>query len=375
MVDFDEFISIREGFLIKLNDAVDRIIEEKKLMKLDYDYIEKALKPLVKNRNVDTGSIDIVVPIKKEEMIKIMLDFFMAVDPMFYNKAIRVILGQDKDIRMNIYDVHSVKNFNEEGEEDFIEYTPYGVLQNRKGRALVNIPTHSELSRKESKAINKDNLTLDDLYTIVHEISHSFDLNLDLGKPTKKEIAGEDETYEDNITRELTAEATAIAFEAMLSEYLLKNTSYSKSAVKQKSNRRINSCLQKVRIVYAKLVLAKEKEEKGEITLDFIENKMREYNMSIQGARRLAVNIVNSPRDMLMQNRYAIGGLIAPTIIKTYKTRGVEALKEYLEQAKQCNLETTLNQIGVQLNDEGINELIANFQEYRQLYDLDMGER
>lgn len=373
MVDFDNFVVMREGFLNKLNIAIDKIIEEKKSMALNYDFVEKSLKAMIKNRDVGTRAVTVVTPIKKEEMLKTTLEFFESIDPEFYKKAIETILGKDKDIKMNIYNIHDIKDFKERDEKDFSRYTPYGVVQNRTGCALVNIPTNSELNEKESKTIN--NPTLEDLYLIVHEISHLFDLNLDIGKTTRKELAGETETYEDNITRELTAEATAIAFEGMLSEYLLKNTSYPKAAIQQISNRRINSCLQKARMVYAKLLLAREKEEKGEITLDFVEKNMRDYNLSIQGVRSIAGNIINYPKDMLMQNRYAIGGLLAPTIIKAYKAKGSKSLKKYLEEARRCDLESTLEQIGIQLNDEGLNKVISNFQEYIQLHNLDVEER
>lgn len=375
MIDFDTFVVMKQGFLNELNVAADRIIEEKKAMPLNYMLIEQALKAVSRNRNMNTRAFNIVVPIKKEEMLKTTLNFFESIDPEFYEKAVKVILGQNADVRMHIYDSCNAKSLKPRNENEFDEYTPYGIVETRKGHALVNIPTGSELRNKEEKEINNSNPTLDDLYTIVHEIGHLLDLNLDLGKATKKELAGEPEIYEENITRELTAEATTIALEGMLSEYLLKNTSYPHSAIQQITYRRINDCLGKIRIVYAKLLLAKEKEEKGEITLSFIEKAMRDYGLSIQGVRRMAHNIINAPKDLCMQNRYAIGGLLAPTIIKTYKTSGSEPFKRYLEEAKQCNLESALKQIGVQLNEEGFNKVITNFQEYLKVHSLDMEER
>lgn len=344
-------------------------------MNLNYEYIEKVLKAMIKNRNVNTNAIHVVTQVKKEEILKITLEFFKSVEPELYKRAVNIILGQEKDIKMNVYNVHSINNFIKRDKEGFLEYTPYGVAQTREGRALINIPTNVELNKKEDRIINKDDCTLDDLYTVVHEIAHLFDFNLDIEKATKKEIVGEQEVYEDNITRELTAEATTIAFEGLLSEYLLENKLYPKSAIQQMSNRRINSCLQKAKMVYAKLILAREKEEKGEITSEFIEKSMRDYNLSIQGVRHIASDIINSPRDMLIQNRYAIGGLLAPTIIKTYKMKGKETLQRYLEETKKCNLESALKQLGIQLNNEGIEETIKNFQEYMQLHSLDMDER
>lgn len=375
MVNFDEFVVMQEEFLNKLNVAVDKIIREKKSMNLDYDYIEKALKLMVNNRNAKMSPVSIVVPIKKEEMIKTSLEFFESIDDELYQKVIDVVLADDKDIKLNIYNVHSINDFRKKDENNFLKYTTYGVVQNNYGCALVNIPMSSELTKKEADVINKNNPMLEDLYLMVHELSHLLDLNLDIGKATKKEIAGKQGIYEVNITRELTAEATAIAFEGLLSEYLIENKAYPRAAIQQISNRRINSCLQKARIVYTKLILAREKEEKGKISLDFIENNMRNYGLSVQGVRGIANDIINYPDDMLMQNRYAIGGLIAPTIVKTYKEKGAEPIKSYLEYAKQCNLKSALNQIGIQLDREGIERLNSNFKEYKQLYNLERNER
>lgn len=375
MVNFDEFVVMQEEFLNKLNVAVDKIIREKKSMNLDYDYIEKTLKLMVNNRNAKMSPVSIVVPIKKEEMIKTILEFFESIDDELYQKVIDVVLADDKDIKLNIYNVHSINDFRKKDENNFLKYTTYGVVQNNYGCALVNIPMSSELTKKEADVINKNNPMLEDLYLMVHELSHLLDLNLDIGKATKKEIAGKQGIYEVNITRELTAEATAIAFEGLLSEYLIENKAYPRAAIQQISNRRINSCLQKARIVYTKLILAREKEEKGKISLDFIENNMRNYGLSVQGVRGIANDIINYPDDMLMQNRYAIGGLIAPTIVKTYKEKGAEPIKSYLEYAKQCNLKLALNQIGIQLDREGIERLNSNFKEYKQLYDLERNER
>lgn len=375
MVDFDEFVVMKEGFLKKLNIAINKIIEEKQSMKLDYDFIEKVLKSMIKNGYVNNRSVSVASPVERSQLLSITLDFFNSIDPEFYKKTIEIILQQNKDIKMNIYNIHEVSDFKTRDENDFIEHTPYGVVQTKNGHVLVNIPTRAELKNEEEKIINKKDCTLEDLYRVVHEIAHLFDLNLDIGKTTKNEIVGEKETYEDNITRELTGEATAIAFEGLLSEYLLKNTNYPKVVIQQIINNRINSCLQKARNVYSRLLLAREKTEGGEITLDFIEKLMRDYNLSIQEVRHIASSIINSPKDMLMQNRYAIGGLLAPTIIKTYNTKGSEAIKRYLEEAEKCDLELALKQIGIQLNDEGVNEIIKNFQEYIQLHTLDIEGR
>lgn len=302
MVDFDKFIVMKEGFLKKLNIAIDKVIKEKESLDINYDLLEKALEVMIKNsRFIDNGLISTVVPIKKSEMLTVTLDFFKSIDIDFYKKAIDTILQQNNSIKMNIYNFHDIKNYEKRDNNHLLEYTPDGSVQSRNGLAKVNIPTKTELNSKEEKTFDKETCTLEDLYTVVHEISHLFDLNLE----NQTNITGKTRRKEN--TRELTGEATAIAFEGLLTEYLLKNNLYSREGIQQIARQRINSSIQDARLVYAKLLLSKEKSKNGEITLQFIEEFMRNNNFSTQYVRKMAYDIINVPINMLFQNRYAMG--------------------------------------------------------------------
>lgn len=364
MVDFDEVVVMREKFLRELNIAIDKVIKEKESMALDYDLMEKALGSMVKNiKSIDKKLIEPITPIKKEEILKVTLDFFKSVDSELHKKSIDTILQQNDNIKMNIYNRHVIKNFEKRDESGIPEYTVGANVHSRNGHATVHIPTKRELWPKEEKLLNKDEGTLFDLYTIVHEISHLFDLDLEFGKPDKEELEGGEEKRKTRITREIFGEATAIAFESMLSEYLLANGIYSKETIKDMEISNINSYLNDARLAYAKLVLAREKTENGEITLEFVENFMREQGFSVQYIRRMANKIINDPRDMLFEKKYALGGLIAPTIIKKYKKEGVGTLKRYLEEAKKENFAGVMAVLGIELNEQGINQLVVNMKE------------
>lgn len=373
MVDFDQFVVMREKFLKKLNIAIDKVIREKESMDLDYDLMEKALGTMLRNvRSIDTGPICIVTPIKKREMLKVTLDFFESIDPELYKKAIDVILQQTENIKMNIYNLHEIRDFEKRDERGIPEYTRNGNVHSRDGYAIVHVPTKTQLNQKEEKILEADEGTLKDLYVMVHEISHLFDLDLQLEKPDKKDLVGELE-YKDRISNELIGEATAIAFEGLLSEYLLENGIYSTEAIQEINNLNMNSFLQDARLVYAKLLLAREKIKNGEVKLEFVEQIMRDNGFSIQYMRRMASSIIDDPRDMLYEKRYALGGLIAPTIIKKYKEEGAEPLKRYLEEAKKENFEGAMAALGIELNEEGINQLVANMRE--RVYRMNPKER
>ena len=362
MIDFDKFIVMKESFLKKLNIAIDEVINEKESLDINYDLLEKVLEAMIKNnRFMYNGHITTVVPIKKSEMLNVTLDFFKSIDIDFYRKAIDTILQKNNNIKMNIYNSHNIKSYEKRDNNNLLEYTPGGSVQSRNGLATVNIPTKTELNSKEEKILDNDTCTLEDLYTVVHEIAHLFDLNLE----NQRNIT--DETRRKENTRQLTGEATAIAFEGLLTEYLLKNNLFSRDGIQQIEKKRLNSSIQDAILVYAKLLLSKEKSKNGEITLNFIEKLMRDNNLSTQYVRKMAYDIINIPRSMLFQNRYALGGLIAPTIIKAYKENGSVALKKYLEYTKNSDLEKALKTIGIEMNIQGINTLKKNYNEQLQV--------
>ena len=78
----------------------------------------------------------------------------------------------------------------------------------------------------------------------------------------------------------------------------------------------------------------------------------------------MAHDIIYDSRNMLYEKRYALGGLIAPTIIKKYKEEGAEPLKRYLEESKNENFKGAMDVLGIELNQEGINQLIINMKDY-----------
>lgn len=365
MVDFDEFVVMREDFLRELNIAVDKVIKEKESIKLDYDLIEKSLGVMLRNvRNLEVNPISALTPIKKEDMIKITLDFFKSIDSEFHKKAINTILQQNENIKMNIYNIHEVKDFSKEDELGLLKYTHNGNVECRSGFARVNVPTRREVYSEEQKILSGDECLLEDLYTIVHETTHLFDLDLEKDRIDRDQLQGGEGKRKEKTTRELLGEATTIVFEDLLSEYLLNNTSISKYAIQEMYALRLNSNLQDARMVYSKLLLAKEKGKSGEITSEFVEKLMRDNGFTTQYIRKIANDIIHNPRGMLYQKRYALGALISPTIIKKYKEEGVGALKEYLEEAKNENFEGALKNLGIEINDQGLNELIKNLREH-----------
>lgn len=316
MINFSDFVLIDEPTLKNLNSKIDEVIAEKNSMPIDYNLLETVLGVMLKHsRYRETTSFPTVVQIKKDEMLGLTLDFFKSIDERLYQEAVNTIIKKHNNIKVNIYNIHDIKDFTKENEFGMLDYDRGGSVQSSRGKATVRVPTKVELSAEESNLIDKDSCTLEDLYTLVHEISHLFDLNM--SQNSEDIIKGKGKKR--SVTRELLGESTAIAFEGMLTEYLLKNTNYPKQKIRDIMKIRTNSSFFDARNSYAKLILAKEKSKNGTITKEYIEDFVRKNNFSPGFAKNMIQEIIRKPMGIQFIKRYALAKLISPTIIR--KTR------------------------------------------------------
>ena len=89
-----------KDLLYKLNKKIDVVIRQKKKGNLDYGYIEKILLNILKNANYNNQSyVSIIVPIKKEEIIKVCLEFFKSIDKDFYEIIANSLFQQNKQLK------------------------------------------------------------------------------------------------------------------------------------------------------------------------------------------------------------------------------------------------------------------------------------
>ena len=369
VVDFDSFKIMNKGFLEEFNIALNNVNKQKKDFDFDYDFLESALSKVIRYRKIKSSEIRTVVPMTKEKMLSIALSFFKWVDEDIYEKAVNIILQNKNNTKLNIYNVHEVKDFNEKDENNMVKYVNNGSVHFYNLKTSVHIPIKKYLQKEEQTLLNENECTLDDLYVAVHEISHIFDS--DVEEDVQGSIIEKEGNNNINASRELLGEATTIAFEELLTDYLLNNTSYSKKDVEKMVNRRINSCLDSAEFTYIGLLLAKEKEKKGVINEELLEKVIRDNNMSIFDIRRIAYYMVNKHCDVFIENRYAFGGIVAPTISKKYREKGSEVLKQYFEEVRNDNFENALKVLDIDITKNGIDELISNMKKH---YDRFNGE-
>lgn len=373
MIDLNKNSIIEETLLKDLNKFIDNVINEKKDVQFNYEALEDILWKMVESQNVrpiNTTNVDLTLPIKKEELIKVCFDFFESIDPVIAKKAKWVFLNQLDDIKTNMYDLQDIEDFNKYDEDGVLEYTKEGSVHTRFGKTIVHLP-FGRFTNDEEKKISKKECTLYDLYSMVHEIAHTFDLVAEESIPEIIESEADlnkGYKFNRNGAREMLVETTAIIFEKLLTDYLLNNTQYPKEAIRQVANRReyIFYCLS--RDSYSKLILSKAKEEKGVINEQVIKDIIRQYNINPNIIKKIIEMMLANRQSISLQRKYALASLLSPTIFFEYKKnpeRGAVLIKEYVYQVKNDEFDGALEVFGIKMDDRGLKKLIKNKNKYQ----------
>lgn len=362
MRKLENIIILDKETLQKLNKRVDKIAENFNEYHIDCEALHRVLGALIHEQKLQRPTnVPKLIPIKKEELLAVTLDFFKSVDEEFYRKAIDAILNQNERLKMRIYNAHTTPKSKEEDEHEIRVYSESPCISLNKGYASIFIPLQYRTPKKYARKLLKDDEgTLDDLYTIVHEIAHTFDNDEDIiGPPTREEILeGKEHERPYRATRELLAEVSSTGFEFLLTNYLLGKGLYSKSAIIEHEIDSIHSSVDKARVLFAELSLLDIKKKKGEITNDDIEELKKEQKMPVAYIRRMANRIINADKSPVYRNRYAVGGLLAQTLRTCYEENGVEPVKAYLKAARECDFDKALSALGVTQKDEDLKKMV-----------------
>lgn len=353
MIDFDEFRIMTDGFIKKLDTSIGYVIKEKEETKLDYDLIEKLTGLVVKSSHYIGNQRFYLTPqFTQEQLIRYALRFYKSFGGKIYERALKTLLQIYPNIKLNVYDKELSKNSKRKNEFGHLEFTPFGRCASSYGNVTITVPLITDYNHKGNKKYS-----IASLYTLVHEIAHSLDIDYEgerdeiLGKKIKN-------------TRTVFSECTSIAFEYLLSQYLLSHTDINRNTIRESSIVINNSTRKDAVIVFSELLLAKEKEISGEINLNLIKKAMQEHHLTIQDVRSIAYNITQSPFPAFYQARYAIGRLVAPSIIKAYNNKGVQALEQYLNEITKGNLNAAASALNIDIRTDGMAKLVENMVEF-----------
>jgi len=329
-------------FLKNFNKAIDNVSEEiktDKYMKNSnfYSFIKSTMDMICRKMSYqDETSNEQIEVIQKDKMFEVVLDFLKSIDIEFYDKALEILENKYPNTKTYIYDFHK---------DDPHHSTCYNVYY-EKERAEIRLPLGYRLSENEANEINlkygEDFYTIDDLYSITHEISHLFD------------IIPENYTDYPSQTRDVLTEVTPGIFELFLSEYLLEKGIFDENIIKDKNSRTNNRLLTHANMCRLKLGFLELKGKKGEITEEDIE-LIKENDILTADKYVDILNLIVRYKVKASENkRYAFCGMCAPIIFQKCQTDvDKKLLKKYLDECSQ-NIPFTdiLNGFGIDLKRE-----------------------
>lgn len=336
--------------LNRLNNYIEKVLkQEKQSVPLNWDMILEAVNATIKNfPRLPEQKVHLIKPMSKEEIVSIALKFYKSLDDEMYNFVAERLLGMKKNVIVRLYDVYQVKDFRVNNSLGMKRFTQRGRLSwNRRGVTLNN-PLNKDLRKNEAEAI-KSEATYEDLFIMVHELAHMLDL---------------DESKMGNLTRELLGEATSMGFEIALSDYLLQEGMLPKELLQQQRNQLMRSVYHDSRVVFALITLCKEKEKNSKITNDYLESLPEKYNYPAWSIKGELEMLLREKPSLMHRNRYAFGGLVAPTIASVLNgENGVERIKQYFEACKKDDFAGAMAELGITQDREGLNTMIKNMKE------------
>lgn len=321
-------IEIPEKKLEMLNKFIQTNLDNRKNT-TDYQLLYNISGLMIREIQIENREFgEITTESSEKQTRSIALDFFRQLDSEFYKKAKNIIEG-NSDIDFNMYSLKDVKDFSSEKGNDMPEYTNVPSVVSRNGKSSMYVPCKG---------------TIEDIYLLVHEISHTFDLILN-----------------DNPTRNVLGEIAPHCFESMLSQYLVQNNIATREETINREKGNIVRHYDDSVETFAKLELMKLKEKNGTINQDDLVDMQKNYGLTNRQFGYILGRLGQSESNVDYKARYMIAQLIYPHYMEQYEQNpqnAIRTIKEYFEQIKTNNFEGSLETLGINPSIDSIQGLI-----------------
>lgn len=295
----------------------------------DYNLLHRISSMTTNGIKINDRHINRITKTSSEDNTKeIALDFFHELDQELYEKVKKIIDG-NSDIDFNLYMLDKNEDFSATKSDGMPIHTKTPCVFSKNGKSAVYVPCKG---------------TIEDIYLLVHELSHTFDL-----------------MPNDNPTRNMLGEVTPYCFEAMLSQYLLENEIASKEDIVNREKGNSISQYDDGVETFSKLELMRVKEKQGNITQENITEMQKKYGISNRQLSYILRRLAQSEPNIDFKARYMIAQLIYPHYMEQYQqnpAKAIKTLKEYFEQIKLNKFENSLNVLGINPSIDSIQGLI-----------------
>lgn len=328
-VENEKEFEIPNDKLKMLNGFIQENLQNRK-NSTDYDLLYKISGMMTKDFKIKDRHFDsITKPSTMEETKEIALQFFKGLDQELYEKVKGGIEGNSK-FSFNMYMLDENEDFSLTDNDGMPIHSKTPRVMERNGKVGIYVPCKG---------------TLEDIYLLVHELSHTFDY-----------VEGSNDQV-----RNLLGEVTPHCFEAMLSQYLLEKGIATKEDVTNREKGTTISHYDDGVETFAKFELMKIKEQHGEISQDDIIQMQKKYGITNKQLGYVLGRMAGSEPTIDYRARYMTAQLIYPHFMEQYEQdpqNAIMTLKEYFEQIKSNNFIGSLQTLGIEPREDSIQDLI-----------------
>lgn len=311
-----------------LNSFIDENLRNRR-NSTDYGLLYRVSEMMTNGLQIkDRYTNQITKTFSEEQTKDVALQFFKGLDQELYER-VKDILDGKSDFEFNIYQLNEDEDFLKTKDDGMPVHTKTACVMSKNGKSVIYVPCKG---------------TIEDIYLLVHELSHTFDF-----------------IENDNPTRNLMGEVTPHCFEAMLSQYLLENGIASRNDVVNREKGSSISHYDDGAETFAKLELMRIKEQQREIKQEDIIQMQKKYGITNGQLGFVLGRLVQSEPNVDYKARYMIAQLVYPHYVEQYQQnpqKAIQSLKEYFEQIKGNNLKGSLESLGIEPSIESIPHLI-----------------
>ncbi len=347
----------------KLNELAIRDIDTLKHVKEEeIDFIEY----IAKGCSQEVPRLyDRVPPIIKynrgnEELIRIVLDYYRTLDSEMYEQAKSIIMGQN-DIPIAIYNRKDITRKRGQVEKELSGYDKFlqgSQIQWDEGYRMVYRNKERVIPIGKIYVQRRENDY--DIYSLAHEISHTFDRD-------KRDLSK---------TSVLLAEITPACIEEMLSRYLEKKKIMTPDGILRRRTERAKSIYIDSITTYTRMQLIKLYQKNGRLEKDDIKRIEQENNMSDNQMKWVLSYLLDEKSSIYYISKYIIADLIStPYFGKMYDEdsgKAIKMLKDFFKEMKYGSPESSLEALGIS-SKKDIDGLIKQKAEYnRELHNANV---
>lgn len=311
-----------------LNSFIDENLRNRR-NSTDYDLLYRVSGMMTNGVHIkDRHTNPITKPSSEEQTKDVALQFFKGLDLELYERVKNILEGKS-DFAFNMYKLKEDEDFSKTKDDGMPIHTKTPCVMSRNGKSAIYVPCKG---------------TIEDIYLLVHELSHTFDF-----------------IENDNPTRNLMGEITPHCFEAMLSQCLLENGIVTREDVTNREKESSISHYDDGVETFAKLELMRIKEQQGEIKQEEIVQMQKKYGITNGQLGFVLGRLAQSEPNVDYKARYMIAQLVYPHYMEQYKKnpqKAIQNLKDYFEQIKSNNMTGSLKTLGIEPSIDCIPGLI-----------------